>query len=144
MTMFENSSLGITNYMLERSLDVESIRKKVIGNNIANVDVPHFKRSEVNFESELKRVIIENQYRDERCNARITDERHIPFNIDRDIRSVRPRINLDYNTTYRNDGNNVDIEKEIVDSSKNMMRYNAMVTSLSNNFRLIKSAMRMV
>jgi len=49
--MFEGSSMMGTNYILEKSLDVESLRKKVIADNVANVDVPHFKRSEVNFES---------------------------------------------------------------------------------------------
>jgi flagellar basal-body rod protein FlgB len=49
--MFEHSGLMKTNYLIERSLDVESLRRKVISNNIANVDIPHFKRSEVNFES---------------------------------------------------------------------------------------------
>ncbi len=53
-----------TNYLLERAMDVESIRRRVISNNIANVDVPHFKRSEVNFESELRRVISENRNQD--------------------------------------------------------------------------------
>jgi len=72
----------------------------------------------------------------------VTDGRHIPFYVERDIRSVSPRVNLDYNTTMRNDGNNVDIEKEIVDASKNQMRYNALITSLSNNFRMLKIAMR--
>jgi flagellar basal-body rod protein FlgB len=72
----------------------------------------------------------------------MTDERHIPFFVPRDIRTVRPRINLDYNTSYRNDGNNVDAEKEMVDAAKNLMRYNAFTTSLNNNFRMLKFVMR--
>jgi len=142
--MFENSLLMKSNYLLERSLDVESLRRKVIANNIANVDVPHFKRSEVNFESELKRVITDRMNPSNKYPAKMTDNRHIPFYIPRDIMSIGPRINLDYNTTYRNDGNNVDIEKEIVDSAKNQMRYNAIVTRLNNNYRLIKLAMKTI
>ena len=57
--MFIDSLMMRANYLLEKGLDTESLRRKVIANNIANVDVPHFKRSEVNFESELKRGIIE-------------------------------------------------------------------------------------
>jgi flagellar basal-body rod protein FlgB len=140
--MFENSGMMRVNHLLERGLDAESLRRRVIANNIANVDVPHFKRSEVNFESELRRVIDSNASQDNRYNGTVTDQRHIPFYVERDVRSVNPRINLDYNTTYRNDGNNVDIEKEIVDASKNQMRYNAFVTSLSNNFRMLKIALR--
>jgi len=131
-----------TNYLLEKSLDVESSRRKVISNNIANVDVPHFKRSEVNFESELKRAIRQREDASNRLPAIMTNERHIPFFVERDLKSVQPRINLDYTTTYRNDGNNVDIEKEMVDASKNMMRYNAFVTSLNHNYKMIKLVMR--
>lgn len=140
--MFNNSNLMTTNYLLEKSLDVESSRRKVISNNIANVDVPHFKRSEVNFESELKRAIRQREDASNKLPAIMTNEKHIPFFVERDLKSVQPRVNLDYTTIYRNDGNNVDIEKEMVDASKNMMRYNAFVTSLNHNYKMIKLVMR--
>ncbi len=143
--MFESSSMMELNYILEKSLDVESTRRKVIANNISNVDVPHFKRSEVDFESELKRVIDERD--DKRGNnfpAAMTDPRHIPFDEERGVRSVRPRINLDYSTSYRNDGNNVDIEREMVDASKNSMRYSSAVQSVGQSFKILKMVMRSV
>lgn len=140
--MFNRSNHMTTNYLLERSLDVESARRKVISNNIANVDVPHFKRSEVNFESELKRAVRQREDASNKLPALLTDEKHIPFFIERDLRSVQPRVNLDYTTIYRNDGNNVDIEKEMVDASKNMMRYNAFVTALNHNYKMIKLVMK--
>lgn len=143
--MFDGSGMMSTNYILEKSMDVESLRRKVIADNVANVDVPHFKRSEVNFESELKRAL--NQNRDVDANrlpAIMTDEKHIPFFIDRDIKSVSPRINVDYTTSMRNDGNNVDIEKEMVDSSKNTMRYNALVSALNHNYKMLKTVIRTV
>lgn len=140
--MFIDLKLMQTNDLLEKALDVESLRRKVISNNIANVDVPHFKRSEVNFESELKRAIREKQDQDNKLPALMTDERHIPFFVPRDIRGVTYRVNLDYSTTYRNDGNNVDIEKEMVDAAKNQMRYNAFVASLNHNYKMLKLSMR--
>ena len=140
--MFLASSMMDTNYLLEKSLDTESLRKKVISDNIANADTPHFKRREVNFESELNRAINENKKNSERLPALMTDEKHIPFFIDRDLRSVNSRVNLDYTTSYRNDGNNVDIEKEMVDSAKNMMRYNVLVSALNHNYRVIKMVLR--
>ncbi len=140
--MFENSKLMQTNYLLERALDAESLRRKVIANNIANVDVPHFKRREVNFESELKRAIMDKENPSNKLPGKMTDKRHIPFYVPRDINGVAPRINLDYNTTYRNDGNNVDVEKEIVDAAKNQMRFNAFVTVMNSNFRSLKYVMK--
>jgi flagellar basal-body rod protein FlgB len=141
--MFDNSKTILTNNMLEKALDVESLRRKVIANNVANVDVPNFKRSEVNFESELARAIMEQKTDDEKYPAKMTDAKHIPFYIPRDVEKVEARVNLDYNTTAKNDGNSVDIEKEIVDSAKNQMRYNAFITMLNNNYRNIKNSMRM-
>ena len=140
--MFDESKLMTANYLLEKGLDVESLRRKVISNNISNVDVPHFKRSEVNFESELKRAIMDRQEADNRLPGIVTSDRHIPFYVPRNVRGVEPRINMDYNSTSRNDGNNVDIEKEMVDAAKNLMRYNAFVTSLNHNFRMLKLVTR--
>ncbi|MFC1669047.1 flagellar basal body rod protein FlgB [Spirochaetota bacterium] len=140
--MVENNNMMLTNYLLEKSLNVESLRRRVIANNIANVDVPHFKRSEVNFESDLKRAIEDANDPVNKLPAKMNHRKHIPFYVPKNIREVQSRVNLDYNTTYRNDGNNVDIEKEIVDSSKNMMRYNGFVTMLNHNFKLLKIAMK--
>lgn len=143
--MFDGSGMMSTNYILEKSMDVESLRRKVISDNVANVDVPHFKRSEVNFESELKRALNQNkEVNENRLPAIMTDEKHIPFFLDRDIKSVSPRINVDYTTSMRNDGNNVDIEKEMVDSSKNTMRYNALVSALNHNYKMLKTVVRTV
>jgi flagellar basal-body rod protein FlgB len=141
--MFESSGMMELNYLLEKSLDASSTRSKVISNNIANVDVPHFKRSELDFESELKRVIEDREeIRNGKFEARTTDARHIAFDEERSVRSVRPRINLDYSTTYRADGNNVDIEKEIVDAQKTTMRYGSAVQSIAQNFKMLKLVMR--
>ena len=140
--MFIDSGLMRSNYLLEKALDTETLRRKVIGNNIANIDVPHFKRSEVNFESEIKRVIQQNADPDNKLPALLDHEKHIPFYTERDIRSVNQRVNLDYNTTYNNNGNNVDIDKEMVDAAKNLMRYNAFTTGLNHNFRMLKLSMR--
>lgn len=141
--MFDGSGMMSTNYVLEKSMDVESLRRKVIADNVANVDVPHFKRSEVNFESELKRALNQNKdVNENRLPAILSDEKHIPFFIEKDVKSVSPRINVDYTTSMRNDGNNVDIEKEMVDSSKNTMRYNALVSALNHNFKMLKTVVR--
>ena len=141
--MFGSGSMMEVNYLLEKSLDTASLRNKVIANNIANVDVPHFKRSEVDFESELSRAIDERDAgRAGQFPAKMTDPRHIPFDEPRGVRSVQPRINLDYSTSYRNDGNNVDIEREIVDAGKNSMVYNSAVSSISQNIKLMKMMMR--
>ena len=141
--MFLNDRVMKSNHILEKALDVESLRRKVISNNISNVDVPHFKRSEVNFESELKRAINQNEYnKQNQYPGLMSDKRHIPFSQMRDVTKVGPRVNLDYATSFRNDGNNVDIEKEMVDAAKNTMKYNSLVANLNHNYKMLKIAMK--
>lgn len=133
-----------TSHLMEHAIDTESLRRRVISNNISNVDVPHFKRSEVNFESELNRAINERSAATSAIPAIMTSDRHIPFYISRSPLSVNPRVNSDYNSSYRNDGNNVDIEKEIVDSAKNLMRYNAFSQMIGGSYNKLKMVMRTI
>ena len=42
--------------LLQREMNVANLRYQVSANNLANSEVPNFKRSTVNFESELKRA----------------------------------------------------------------------------------------
>lgn len=54
--MFESTHFMKTQDLLERGLGAAMTKRKVLTDNISNADVPHFKRSEVNFESMLKRA----------------------------------------------------------------------------------------
>lgn len=42
---------------LEKGLDASSLRQKVLSDNVANVDTPNFKRSDVDFQTVLGSVI---------------------------------------------------------------------------------------
>lgn len=124
-------------------MDVEVKRRKVIADNIANADTPHFKRSDVSFEAGLRRALESQEYvKKEAVPARTTHERHIPFFTPIDPDSVKPRINIDYLTSMRNDGNNIDVEHETQEMLKNQLRYQALAQSLANNHRLMQVVMR--
>lgn len=126
--------------ILQRTMSAALIKQEVIADNIANVDTPHFKRSEVTFESELNRAL--GSYDPDPFLETLTHKKHIPFLKPKDYREVKPIIYLDYITTYRNDGNNVDIEKEMVDAKINTMRYVAMASRVNENFKLLSMVMR--
>jgi flagellar basal-body rod protein FlgB len=132
-----------TQDLLHRGLQANVLRRNVISDNIANVDVPHFKRSEVVFESMLKRAIESEKIEKEKSvPTKISDNRHFEFFKPLDYRDVKAKTNLDYLTTIRSDGNNVDIEKEIVDSNQNQMTYTLLVERLNQNNRLMMQMMR--
>ncbi len=138
--MFLDSDFMKTQDILQRAMSVSLIRQEVIADNIANADTPHFKRSEVAFESELSRAL--RAYDPHPFPAAMTHERHIPFYRVRDYREVKPIVYLDYATTYRNDGNNVDIEKEMVDAKETALRYMAMAQRVNSSFGLLTIVMR--
>jgi flagellar basal-body rod protein FlgB len=131
--MFLNNSFGKNLDIVHRAMDVSMLRQQVIANNMANSDVPHFKRSNVNFESELKRVFDQNETVST-FQAKRTDERHYTFTETRDYRDVRPRTILDHTSTTKANGNNVDAEREVMLAVQNQLRYEAMVKYVSNQF----------
>ncbi len=97
--MFENNNFGRTVDILHRTMDVSLLRRSAISDNIANADTPNFKRSVINFESQLKRAF-DSQKR-ETIPARMTDSRHMPFYKPVDYRSVGPKRVLDYLTASK-------------------------------------------
>lgn len=135
-----SSSFGRTQFLLERGMDASLLRRSVIADNIANADTPHFKRSDVTFESQLARAIKSNEKKP--CPAQLTDRRHIPFYEPMDYRTVRAKIQTEHGTNMRNDKNNVDVEKEMVDATKNMLRYNAMAQRIDRNYKKIQMLLR--
>ncbi|MEN2998177.1 MAG: flagellar basal body rod protein FlgB [Brevinematia bacterium] len=126
--------------IIKRGLNAVVVRHNVIADNIANADTPGFRRAEVSFESQLKRAL--DSEKKPKYPARLTHEKHIPFEEVIDYRTVKPRITIDYDTFYRNDKNGVDIDKEMVDFTKNAMRYNLLVEMYNRNTKKIEMIMR--
>jgi flagellar basal-body rod protein FlgB len=103
-------------------MDVGILRDEVYADNLANKDVPGFKRTEVNFESSLERALHSEDYQPSFRMAR-TDSRHVSNWNPVDYRNVEPRRVLDYLSSYNNNGNNVDPEEEFNKILKNQLRY---------------------
>ncbi|TGK36000.1 flagellar basal body rod protein FlgB [Leptospira gomenensis] len=142
--MFEKTHFMKTQDLLERGLNHSVFKRKVISDNIANADVPHFKRSEVIFESMIKRAVESEKIEAAKTvPTQISDERHISFFKPLDYREVQPKANIDYLTTMRADGNNVDVEKEVVEASNSQMQYMMMSERINQNYRDLKQVMRM-
>ena len=127
--------------LLHRAMDANVVRRSVIANNMSNANVPNFKRSIVNFESELKRVLdTENQR--PALELTLTNPKHIPNFKERDYRDVQIRRVLDYTSTYNNNGNNVDPEQEFMLALENQMTYNLFAQSVSFEFGQVNQVLR--
>ncbi len=132
-----------TQFLLEKGLDVEDLRRKVIADNIANADVPHFKRTEVSYEAQLRRALDSKEYvAKNEVPSKMSHSRHIPFFRELDYKNVGAKSHVDYLSSMRNDGNNVDLEHEISASVKNQLRYQALATVMNHNFKTMNMVIR--
>jgi flagellar basal-body rod protein FlgB len=139
--MFENSTFGKTVDILHRGMDVAVLRRQVISDNIANSGVPNFKRSAINFESSLK-TALESERTEALLPMATTDPRHIKSFAPSDFRSVEPRRVLDYLTTSKNNGNNVDAEQEMMDSLTNQLSYTLQAQAMNYEFNQVNLVLR--
>ena len=128
--------------LLHRGMDVDSLRYQVSANNMANSEVPNFKRSVVNFESELKRAFESEESAKNGFQLTRTDDRHIALNEPYDYREVQPRRVLDYTTTSKANGNNVDAETEAMIVLQTQMQYKLLSELTNFEFSQVNTAMK--
>ena len=118
--------------VLDRAADAAWQRNEAISNNIANVDTPGYKRQDVAFESVLQQALGNNRY--ESMDDKVANV---------DLSRLRGRAYLDYaNYSYRLDGNNVDIENENVMLAENQLKYQGLISSISQEFTNLKTVMK--
>lgn len=122
-----------------KAIDASALRQKTIAHNLANVDTPHYKRSEVNFEDAFKRALEKTP---KRLAGFKTDGQHIPINPPSDPNGVKPTIWRQNDTFSRADDNNVDLDVEMAELAKAQLMYDALMESMDRNFKNIQLAMR--
>ena len=128
--------------LLHRAMDVSTLRYQVSANNLANSEVPNFKRTVVNFESELKRAIESEKNADDSFQMLRTDERHLSSSTPRNYQDVEPRRVLDYATTAKANGNNVDAETEAMEILKTQLNYQLLTQMQNFHFQQMKIALQ--
>ena len=143
MSLFNGTITMKTMNILEKGLDTALLRRQVLANNMANVSVPNFKRSEVAFESEMKRAIDSEKVAREQPAIRANNPRHMTQFLPRDFSSVRAKVHVDYISKMRNDGNNVDLEDETSKNVRNQLQYNLMVNRMGASFRQLNQLLRL-
>ena len=121
---------------MQRGLSAAWTRNAVIRNNIANVETPNFKASDVEFESHLARAIQEPRFIGTK-----THPGHRDIGCYNNIDSVTPQIiKRRDDLSMRMDGNNVDIEDENVKLAQNSLYYNTVVEKMNSELRRLRSA----
>ncbi len=109
------SILGKKVEVLYKLVDLTAQKSKIHVNNIANVNTPGYKKLEVKFDDELRKAL----------KSKDVEK----------IKSVTAKIALSDNETIRANGNNVDIDKELVEFYQNADRHNLYLELLSKKFK---------
>ena len=97
---------------IERGLSAANLRHEVIADNLANINTPNFKRSQVVFE-ELLAKEIHGDSDDGKLPLVRTHDKHLPVGK---FAPAQARVERDDSTTMRADNNNVDIDMDAVRS----------------------------
>ena len=123
---------------------METLRYQVTANNIANSEVPNFKKQYVNFESELKRAFESRDSDSSSFHMITTDSRHIQSEQPRDWHEVEPRRVTDYITSTDANGNNVDAEEEAMKITEIQMQYRLLTQMMNFEFSQVNTAMKSI
>jgi flagellar basal-body rod protein FlgB len=100
---------------LEKYMDVLAARQKMVASNIANIDTPGYKTQDVDFQTEFAKLL----------NGTSSGS----------IQAQEPT-----GLRVKNDGNNVDIDREARLLSENSIRFSAASNLLKGQLRMLKSA----
>lgn len=127
-----NNSIGSNTYdLLKEGLKASTIRDRVIANNVANINTKGYKKFRVVFEENLKNNVNNSL-------MKTSDERHIS-NISKEGST---KILRDNSGSMRNDGNNVDIDSEMINLAANTLKFNALVNEINSTFRMREKVIR--
>lgn len=109
------------------AMDAASIRHQVIAQNIANSETPNYKRHEVRFEEELKKHLHPQDLR-----LKTTNPKHIS-NHPLTLEDIPIQVSKVRETTITNDGNNVDLDREMALMALNTIRYQTLSQLMDAN-----------
>ena len=129
-----------TDSILQRALDAQALRLQAISHNLANANTPQFKRAVVTFEAELRRELSEGEAGAKGISLAVTHPRHLPGR--RQPRKAEARWSIDDSTSMRNDGNNVDPEREMAELARTQLAYQALARMASEHYRRVRTVIQ--
>ncbi|MDF2577844.1 MAG: flagellar biosynthesis protein FlgB [Chlamydiales bacterium] len=108
--------------LLGRMLDLTAASHRIHSQNVANVNVPNYKRRHFRFDTALKEAMREG-----------TAESY---------ESIQGWVDRPRNTPVRNNGNNVDIDKEMFDMQENAKLYEIYTNLYNQKSEMLSRAIR--
>jgi flagellar basal-body rod protein FlgB len=121
--------------VLEKGLNASSLRQKVLADNVANVDTPGFKRSDVDFQLALNEALGIG-------GPALSLKTTVPRHITNGIAENQSIVQTDRSTNFRNDTNNVDIESEMANVAENGLYFNALTRTISSQLGMLRMVIK--
>jgi flagellar basal-body rod protein FlgB len=121
--------------VLEKALDLRTLRHKLLASNIANATTPGYQSKDISFEKQLKSAMQPGYV----SLARTTAD-HLPGL--ETLNSLDAEMIIPAQDSINNDLNSVDLEKELVKLSENNVLYNSLITVLKKQLDGIKYAIQ--
>jgi flagellar basal-body rod protein FlgB len=124
---------SVTDVLFDQ-LSFRGERQKVISSNIANMNTPNYKTKDLVFDEELKKV-------DESKNLALktTNPMHIKTAPISSENMDNARVVKLKGLEEQNDGNNVNIDREMSEMSKNKVIFDALQSSIKKDSALFRS-----
>lgn len=123
---------GFIDRLLMHSLDAVALRQQHTANNIANANTPGYKRQTVRFEDWLARSL--------GVNGRLPLSRTHPGHLGRRSEGSAPAVVTERSTSMRNDGNNVDVEREMAQLAQDTVLYSALAEQVGRRYAAVRTA----
>ena len=130
-----NSLFDNTIKALKASIQMRQVRKNVIDANIANAETPGYRSRKMDFEGALQRAL-----KSEKLGQMHTSHGD-HFSIGQGALSrLRADIYDNPEINYSNDGNTVDLEKEMALMNENAIMYNTTIRLINKKLAALKYA----
>lgn len=118
------------------NLNYRAERQKVISSNIANINTPNYKTKDLSFQSAL-----DEKNREKDLELFSTNEKHIKFDEANNIKGSKMEIYEVENLQEQNDGNNVSLDTQMSEMSKNNTMFQALQVSIKKDSLLLRSVL---
>ena len=118
-------------HSLECYLDLLATKQKLVASNIANLDTPGYRSRDIDFQGELQAAL-----------ARPTRDVIAQYQNQLGTLSARPMVEEVHGLQVKNDGNNVNLDREARLLGENSMRFEMASTMLASRFRMMRLAIK--
>jgi flagellar basal-body rod protein FlgB len=123
-------------FFQERALSLRAHRQEILAGNIANADTPHYKARDFDFASALQEAVAGRGEGD--LSMALTHARHLPGTGGEGTPSLMYRTPMQDSA----DGNTVEMDVERTQFSENAIHYQAGLTFVTHQVKLLLSALQ--